>query len=89
MEDAATAEISRSQIWQWVHHSSTLDTGEVVTRELVLKLLDEEMSKIRGDVGEEVWERGRPLETRALFEQVALAEDFVEFLTLPAYHLLP
>ena len=89
MEDAATAEISRSQIWQWVHHSSTLDTGEVVTRELVLKLLDEEMSKIRADVGEQVWERGRPAETRALFEQVALADDFVEFLTLPAYGLLP
>jgi malate synthase len=81
MEDAATAEISRSQIWQWVRHGK-------VTRERVREVLDEEMASIREEVGDEVWEKGRPEETRRVFEQVALGEDFPDFLTLPAYELL-
>jgi len=81
MEDAATAEISRSQIWQWVRHGK-------VTRERVIEVLDEETAKIRAEVGDEVWEKGRPAETRRIFEQVALGEKFPEFLTLPAYELL-
>ena len=81
MEDAATAEISRSQIWQWVRHGK-------VTRERVREVLDEEMAAIRAEVGDEVWEKGRPEETRRIFEQVALGEEFPEFLTLPAYELL-
>jgi malate synthase len=81
MEDAATAEISRSQIWQWIRHGK-------VTRERVLEVLDEETAKIRAEVGEEVWQQGRPEETRRVFEQVALGEEFPEFLTLPAYELL-
>jgi malate synthase len=81
MEDAATAEISRSQIWQWVHHGK-------VTRERVLEVLDEETAAIHAEVGDEVWEKGRPEETRRVFEAVALGEDFPEFLTLPAYELL-
>jgi malate synthase len=81
MEDAATAEISRSQIWQWVRHGK-------VTRERVREVLDEEMAKIHAEVGDDVWEKGRPEETRRLFEQVALGEEFPEFLTLPAYELL-
>ena len=81
MEDAATAEISRSQIWQWVRHGK-------VTRERVLEVLDEETEKIRAEVGEDVWQQGRPDETRRVFEQVALGEEFPEFLTLPAYELL-
>jgi malate synthase len=78
MEDAATAEISRSQIWQWIRHGKT-------TRERVLEVLDEEMARIHDEVGDEVWERGRPDETRAIFERVALSDDFPEFLTLIAY----
>jgi malate synthase len=81
MEDAATAEISRSQIWQWIRHGK-------VTRERVREVLDEEMARIHADVGDEVWEKGRPEETRAVFERVALGEDFPEFLTLPAYEYL-
>ena len=88
MEDAATAEISRSQLWQWVRHGARLKDGRVVTRELVRAVLDEEMARIRADVGDEVWAKGRPDDTRALFERVALADDFPEFLTLPAYELL-
>jgi malate synthase len=81
MEDAATAEISRSQIWQWIRHGK-------FTREHVLEVLDEEMERIRAEVGDEVWEKGRPEETRAVFERVALSDDFPEFLTLPAYEYL-
>jgi malate synthase len=81
MEDSATAEISRSQLWQWVRHGK-------VTRERVLEVLEEEMARIHGEVGDEVWEEGRPDETRRLFERVALGDEFADFLTLPAYELL-
>jgi malate synthase len=89
MEDAATAEISRSQIWQWVHHGARLPDGRPVTAELVRTLLDEETDAIRRQVGEETWQAGRPAETRVVFERVALSEELEEFLTLAAYDLLP
>ena len=85
MEDAATAEISRSQIWQWIRHGAVLEDGRVVTRELVREVLDEELARIRGEVGQEVWDKGRPEVTRELFERVALGEQFEEFLTLAGY----
>ena len=88
MEDAATAEISRSQIWQWVHHRVTLDDGRPVTAELVRQVLDEEMTVIRAEVGEDTWAAGRPDETRAIFQSVALSEPLAEFLTLEAYEHL-
>jgi malate synthase len=88
MEDAATAEISRTQIWQWVHHGVKLEDGPEVTRELVRQVLDEETAKIRESVGEETWRAGRPAETREIFERVALAPELIEFLTLPAYEYL-
>ena len=65
MEDAATAEISRSQIWQWVHHGVELEDGRQVTPELVREVLDEETAKIREEVGDEIWEAGRPDGRRA------------------------
>jgi len=88
MEDAATAEISRSQIWQWIRHGSTLDNGQPVTRDLVRLYLDEELAKIHAEVGDEVWKKGRPDETRAVFERVALGDELPEFLTLVAYDKL-
>jgi malate synthase len=88
MEDAATAEISRTQIWQWAHHGSQLEDGRRVTGELVRQILDEETAKVRREVGEEVWRLGRPAETRALFERVALSEELIEFMTLPGYEYL-
>ncbi|MGH7505928.1 MAG: malate synthase A, partial [Longimicrobiales bacterium] len=81
MEDAATAEISRAQIWQWIRHGR-------FSRERVAEVLDEEMRRIQAQVGDEVWQKGRPRETREVFERVALAEDFPTFLTLPAYDYL-
>jgi malate synthase len=88
MEDAATAEISRSQIWQWVRHAVELDDGRPVTRELVVGVLDEETAKIRAAVGDETWQAGRPEETREIFERVALSDELIEFLTLVAYPYL-
>src|SRR5947208_2797688 len=89
MEDAATAEISRSQVWQWVRHGVSLDTGTKVTRELVRQYEKEELEKIRDQVGDEFfYSEGRPDESRELFDQVALSDEFVDFLTLPAYERL-
>ena len=85
MEDAATAEISRSQVWQWVHHGATLSTGQRITRELVLKLEQEELEKIRQGVSGEASASSRLEEAREVFEHVALSPSFTEFLTLPAY----
>jgi malate synthase len=88
MEDAATSEIARSQVWQWIRHGVRLEDGREVTAELVRATIDEELEKIREAVGDEVFAKSRPEEARALFEQVALGDDFVEFLTLPAYEYL-
>ena len=89
MEDAATAEIARSQVWQWVRHAAELAEGEQVTPELVRRLEGEELEKIREEVGDEFFHsQGRPEESRELFEDVALAERFIEFLTLSAYERL-
>ncbi|MCC6175593.1 MAG: malate synthase A [Chloroflexi bacterium] len=85
MEDAATAEISRSQVWQWIRHGANLAEGPTVTRELVRRLEREELARIRADVGAERFACGRFDEATEIFERVALAENFVEFLTLPAY----
>ena len=85
MEDAATAEISRSQIWQWVHNDVATAEGTAITADYVRQLEDEELAKVRAAVGDEVFAKGRYAEARELFEQVALSDDFVEFLTLPAY----
>jgi len=84
MEDAATAEIARSQIWQWVHHGTTLHEGPRVTRELVRRIADEELARIRREAGP-AFDAGRFADARQLFEYVALTEPFVEFLTIPAY----
>ncbi len=89
MEDAATAEISRSQIWQWVHNDVTLsDTGEQVTAELVRQVEDSALGEIREEIGAETFDSGRWKEARDVFEEVALADDFADFLTLPAYERL-
>ena len=88
MEDAATAEISRSQVWQWVHNDVELDTGETVTPELVRRVVDEELASIRAELGDEAYEAGHFDSARELFERVALADDFADFLTLPAYEAI-
>jgi malate synthase len=84
MEDAATAEISRSQIWQWAHNGVRLDTGEVVDRQLVDRLVDEEYAKLREQLGD-AFDTGHWQLARELFVRTALDDDFADFLTLPAY----
>jgi len=86
MEDAATAEISRSQIWQWIRSpKGVLEDGRKVTRELIRKLLPEELAKVRTLLGETGWAAGRYEDAARLFEQITLSDDYVEFLTLPGY----
>ncbi|MFP5334926.1 MAG: malate synthase A [Actinomycetes bacterium] len=82
MEDAATAEISRSQVWQWLHNDVTLDTGETVTRELVERVVEEEIAKLPGEPGDYA-------AARDTFLEVAVADEFADFLTLPAYERMP
>jgi malate synthase len=90
MEDAATAEIARGQVWQWIRHSIVLDTGFPVTRDLVRRIATEELARIRAEIDDDEWfeTEGRPALSRELFERVALGEGFEEFLTLPAYEEL-
>jgi malate synthase len=90
MEDAATAEISRSQVWQWIRHGRTLDDGTEITPDLVRRLEGEELERIRTEIDDDAWfeSQGRPKESRELFEQVALADELAEFLTIPAYERL-
>ncbi len=88
MEDAATAEISRSQVWQWIRHGSRLAEGPLVTAELVRELLDEEMEKIHRAVGPKAFTCGRFHGARVLFEEMALGAEFPDFLTIPAYEQL-
>jgi malate synthase len=88
MEDAATAEISRTQIWQWLKHRATLDDGRTVARPLVEQLIAEEVVRVRDEVGQARFDRGRFDEARALFEQVATSDELQEFLTIPAYETL-
>ncbi len=85
MEDAATAEISRSQIWQWIANNVRLDTGDVVTADLVHRIEDEELARIREALGAEAFDAAPFQSARELFETVALAEHYADFLTVPAY----
>ena len=84
MEDAATAEISRSQIWHWARHGVRLVEGGRVTPELVRRIVDEEVARLRTTVGETEDAQERYGAAREVLEAVALGEPFVEFLTLPA-----
>jgi malate synthase len=81
MEDAATAEISRSQIWQWTHSATTLATGETVTRELVEAVVTDELAALR----KAGWYADHLDAARDIFVATALDDEFVDFLTLPAY----
>ncbi|MCI0693680.1 hypothetical protein L0337_16930 [candidate division KSB1 bacterium] len=89
MEDAATAEISRSQVWQWLHHANAmLADGREISTELYRGLLSEEMEKIKSMVGAPRFAAGKYELARQLFDQLVMAKNFVEFLTLVAYEQL-
>jgi len=89
MEDAATAEISRAQLWQWLRSPhGVLDDGRRITRELVSRMMPEELARVRRELGEDAWAAGRYEEAAQLFESLTMNDTFVEFLTLPAYEAL-
>ncbi len=88
MEDAATAEISRASIWQWIRHGKALSNGKQVTKELMRDMLAEEMLVIRSEVGEERFSSGRFQAASELFERLTTSDELADFLTLPGYELL-
>jgi malate synthase len=88
MEDAATAEIARSQVWQWLHNDILLEDGPKVTRERVEQMIDEELTAIREQLGE-AFDAERFGQATALFTAVALADNYADFLTIPAYERMP
>lgn len=88
MEDAATAEISRSQIWQWINAEVVLDNGEQVTAELARKVAAEELANIRAEIGDEAFTAGNWQQAHDLLLTVSLDQDYADFLTLPAYEQL-
>ena len=89
MEDAATCEISRAQVWQWIRHpDGKLSDGGKVTKELFAKILDEELAKVRDQLGEATYEKRRFSRARELFAKITTDDHFAEFLTLPAYEYL-
>ncbi|MFJ8358065.1 malate synthase A [Streptomyces sp. NPDC093984] len=88
MEDAATAEISRSQIWQWINAGVVLDNGERVTAELAREVAAQELRNIKAELGEEAFTAGKWQQAHDLLLKVALDEDYADFLTLPAYEQL-
>jgi malate synthase len=88
MEDAATAEICRAQLWQWIAHGSKLTDSRVITSKLCLQMVAEELEKIRTHVGNERFDTGYFVRARSLFEELIRPETFEEFLTLKAYDQL-
>jgi malate synthase len=94
MEDAATAEISRCQVWQWVNNDIELSSGnggagKRVTREFVEQVIEEEVAAIRDRLGAAAFDDGRWDDARALFTDLALADELADFLTIPAYERMP
>ncbi|MEU6319101.1 malate synthase A [Streptomyces sp. NPDC047009] len=88
MEDAATAEISRSQIWQWINAGVEFENGEKATAELARRVAAEELANIRAEIGEDAFAAGHWQQAHDLLLKVALDEDYADFLTLPAYEQL-
>ncbi|OEE75762.1 malate synthase A [Vibrio genomosp. F6] len=89
MEDAATAEISRASIWQWIQHEQKLDNGQVVTKSLFESYLTEEIQVVRQEVGEQRFINGRFEEASALMSELTTSDELTNFLTVPGYDYLP
>lgn len=88
MEDAATAEISRAQLWQWLHHGAKTNEGRSITLDWYKTILADEISKIKAEVGEKAYEEGKYRQAAELFDRLVTQSHFESFLTLPAYALL-
>lgn len=88
MEDTATAEIARSQVWQWIRNGVHLAEGPQVTRTLLREVERNELAKMKSAIGAQAFNEGKFKQAQELFERIALKKDYCEFLTVPAYHLL-
>ncbi len=88
MEDAATAEISRASIWQWIKHGKCLDNGEVVTKALFSQYLTEEIEVVKSELGEERFNSGRFDEASKLMADLTTSDELTNFLTVPGYNYL-
>jgi len=88
MEDAATSEISRTQLWQWIHHGGTLEDGRKITSDLISRMTLEELHKLRTDLGEWRFDAGEFALASEIFIQLATADELADFMTLPAYEYL-
>ena len=88
MEDAATAEISRAQLWQWIKNKTVLTDGRIISEDLFLSILDEELKAIKEEIGTEKFNQGKFELATKLFSEMIQKEDFDEFLTLPAYKFI-
>ncbi|KLN98130.1 malate synthase A [Moellerella wisconsensis] len=88
MEDAATAEISRTSIWQWIRHGKTLSNGQKITKSLFIEMLDEELQVIQQELGDVRFQSGRFKEAAELMRTITTQDELIEFLTVPGYQLL-
>lgn len=88
MEDAATAEISRTSIWQWIQHGKTLSNDKLVTKDLFRSMLAEELVNVQQELGDERYQAGQFAKAAELLEQITTSDELVDFLTLPGYELL-
>ncbi|MBR9728265.1 malate synthase A [Shewanella intestini] len=88
MEDAATAEISRTSIWQWIQHEKTLSNGQLVTKALFRDMLAQELINVEKELGSERYQASKFTQAATLFEQITTSDELVDFLTLPGYELL-
>jgi malate synthase len=88
MEDAATAEISRTSIWQWIKHGKHLSNGKLISTSLFAAMLEEEARAVRAEVGESVWAEQHFARAQTLLLEITTSDQLVDFLTLPAYQLL-
>ncbi|GAB2667360.1 malate synthase A [Vibrio panuliri] len=88
MEDAATAEISRASIWQWIQHGKDLDNGQVVTKALFEQYLTEEIEVVKQEVGEARYQAGRFEEAAKLMAELTTSDELTNFLTIPGYDYL-
>jgi malate synthase len=88
MEDAATAEISRTQVWQWVRHRARLSDGRAIDAPLIQRTIPQQVDKLRQLVGAARFESGNFVPAARLFKEMSLSGDFPDFLTIPAYDCL-
>ncbi|MCS6207517.1 malate synthase A [Shewanella baltica] len=88
MEDAATAEISRASIWQWIQHGKSLSNGKLVTKQLFKDMLVEELSNVKKEVGSDRFTHGKFTQAAVLLEDITTSDELVDFLTLPGYEML-